>query len=425
MRPPALRASRTPIAVMKVLYLLAVTVVVFCQTAVEESLTAWIVGGLFALQVVILLGCGVPRRELVRPLARLKWFFVILFGVYAFVPGDEEEIPARWQAVFIIGQWVWINRTGIAHAGFISLQILTVIFAAAVVRRIGPPTDFVVGLQALGLPKLFVYSLHLILAQLTGPGPTPRAGRGHESAMDNSPGFFTIWRQLIRGDVTLLTLAIHAAFANAQRQLETEMPEPLDPRRSHDVVVIAGIGGMMIGLKMLKLLPGVPIASGHKTLLLFPLYLLAARLTSTRWGGTTAGAVMGVVAFLQGDGRFGIFEVLKHLAPGCLIDLLMPVVRRLPTRAWVYCGVGLLAGFARLAAEIVVLLLLGTRAEVYLFWSVKLLPTLAAGLLSGFVTLAVVRAFPTGRLPEADNRDNKALSPTQKPLLIGPSQEKP
>jgi uncharacterized membrane protein len=134
---------------------------------------------------------------------------------------------------------------------------------------------------------------------------------------------------------------------------------------------------------------------------------------------------MGVVAFLQGDGRFGIFEILKHLAPGLLIDLCMPLIRRLPLRAWVYCGVGLLAGLARLMAELLVLLLLGTRAEVYLLWSVKLFPTLVAGFLSGFVTVAVLRAFPTDRLPETNHLDDAMTPPTTEPILTGSPKENP
>jgi len=52
---------------------------------------------------------------------------------------------------------------------------------------------------------------------------------------------------------------------------------------------------------------GVPFASGHKGVLLIPLYILASRLTYSRWGGTAAGAIMGVIGFLQGDGAIRSF----------------------------------------------------------------------------------------------------------------------
>jgi len=61
----------------------------------------------------------------------------------------------------------------------------------------------------------------------------------------------------------------------------------------------------MMSLKMLRILPGIPFFSGYKTLLLYPLYILAADLTYSRWGGTVCGTIMGVLGFLQGDGRYG------------------------------------------------------------------------------------------------------------------------
>jgi hypothetical protein len=404
---PATPRSRTRPAVLKVLYLLAVTAAVFAVPAIEATRPArwWVVGGLLVLQAVVLIRCGVERREVLRPLGRLKWLFVVLLSVYAFLPGDDNRAVADWYAIPVFGRVLWVNLGGLALAALMCLQILTVLLASAVVRLTGPGTDLIVGLRSLGFPKLFVFPLDLVLAKLGGMrrpgggGGGGGGGRRHASADPATPGFFAVLKQLMRGDVAAFTTAIRAALDDARRQVEEDAGEPLDPKFANDVAVIAGVGLVMVGFKMLKLLPGVPIASGHKTLLLFPLYILAARLTHTRWGGTAAGSVMGIVGFLQGDGRFGILEVLKHLAPGLLIDLMMPVVRRLPERAWVYCGVGLLAGVARLTTELAVLLLLGTRAEVYLFFAAKLVPTLVAGVLSGFVAVAILRAFPADRLP--------------------------
>jgi hypothetical protein len=149
----------------------------------------------------------------------------------------------------------------------------------------------------------------------------------------------------------------------------------------------------MASFKMLKFLPGLPFASGHKAILLFPLYVLAARLTYSRWGAAAAGTVMGVIGFLQGDGRFGVLEVLKHIAPGLVIDLADPLVRRLPVWALGYCLLGLVAAVARTSTELVLVFLLGARAEIYLFPAAKLVPNLLAGFLSGFVTMFVLRVF--------------------------------
>ena len=94
--------------------------------------------------------------------------------------------------------------------------------------------------------------------------------------------------------------------------------------------VISGLGLLMMSLKLLRVMPGVPFASGYKTVVLFPLYILAAQLTYSRFGATTAGSIIGLVGLLNGDGRYGVFEVLRHIVPGLAINLLWPLFRRLP-----------------------------------------------------------------------------------------------
>lgn len=411
MNEPSQSRRRKSFAVLKVLYVMAVTAVVFAIPAIEVTRPHrfWAIPGLLLIQAAILIAFGTKLREVFRPLGRLKWLFIVLLACYAFLPSDDERNPADWHAVQLFDWMLWVNLGGIAIALIMCLQILTVLLASTILRVTGSGTDLVIGLRSLGFPKLFVYSLNLVLAKLEGarrPGMGAgdgkgggRGGRRHVSADPTRPGFFSVVKNLMRGDVTAFTAAIRYALDDALRQVEEETDEPLDRRFSSDVAVIAGVGLVMVGFKMLKLLPGIPIASGHKTLLLFPLYILASRLTYSRWGGTIAGSVMGIVGFLQGDGRFGIPEVLKHIAPGLFIDLMMPVLGRLPERAWVYCTLGFLAGIARLAMELAVLLLLGTRAEVYLFMSLKLIPTLIPAVLSGFVAVAILRAFPADRLP--------------------------
>ena len=48
-----------------------------------------------------------------------------------------------------------------------------------------------------------------------------------------------------------------------------------DEGRARDLGVVAGVATAMLALKILKLLPGIPFAPGHKTVLLIPLYVVA------------------------------------------------------------------------------------------------------------------------------------------------------
>jgi SAM-dependent methyltransferase len=394
--------SPSRLAVLKVIYLLAVTAAAFAVPAVETTrpLEWYVVPGLLGAQVLTLLMCGVARSEILRAVWRLKWLLVFLLACYTFLPAEEHAAADRiypWRPPG--SPWtIPLNLAGLAHAGLMCLQLLTVILASAVVRRTGSGTDLVDGLRALGLPQLFVHALDQTLAlysvpRAAGVADNRRKRSDTTEASPPSRGLFAILRRLLRGDLASVLRSLQFAFTSAQAQVASQVEDRLDEQRAHDVAVITGVVLAMVSLKMVKLLPGVPFAPGIKTVLLFPLYIVASRLTWSRWGGTVAGSILGVVGFLHGDGRFGVLEILKHVAPGLVIDLTAPVVRRLPSSALVFCVVGFIAAVAWTSTDLAIVLLLGARAEVYLFPAAKVIPNLIAGTLSGFVTVFFLRGL--------------------------------
>jgi hypothetical protein len=382
------------IAVLKVFYLLAVTVVVFAMPALSLTRPVrWFgIPTLLGIQVITLLVCRVGLRDTLWSASKLKWLFVFLLGMYALMPfgsPSENDVLQDWH-VPGFGWSIPINLSGLEVAGLMCLQIVTVLLASAVVRLTGTGRDLVDGLHALRLPPLFVHALDRTLELLAG---ARGGGGGRERNRAPRAGLFASAKQLLRGDVSAFAETIRTNIARAESQPGTAVDPRIGSQLAHDAAVVAGIALCMASLKMLKILPGLPFASGYKIFLLFPLYVLAARLTHSRWGATAAGSIMGVIGFLQGDGRFGALEILKHIAPGLVIDLGEPLVRRLPPWALGYCALGLFAAIARTATEFVVVLLLGARAEIYLFPAVKLVPNLIAGVLSGFVTVFVLRVL--------------------------------
>jgi len=407
----------TKIAVLKVCYLLAVTAIAFIVPAFSLTRSVqWIViPALLGAQVVILLARRVKALEIARPAWRLKWLFIFLIAAYALLPAElSSDTVLTWH---VPGGWrLSINLTGLQHAVMMCFQIMTVLLASAVIRLTGKGTDLVDGLRAFRLPPLFVHSLDQTLEMLGGvrrPGGGGGAGSGRRGQIKHSNGlsFFAVLKRLLGGDVGVLAQAVQANIRLAAERSGREGAGHLSARMAHDVTIVSGIALCMASLKILKFLPGIPFASGHKGLLLIPLYILASRLTYSRWGGTAAGAIMGVIGFLQGDGRFGVLEVLKHLAPGVLIDLADPLMRRLPQRALTYCVLGLAAAAARTMTEFIVVLFLGARAEVYIFPAARLVPNLLAGFLSGFVTVFILRAFKAST-PSTDKDDHSQANPS-------------
>lgn len=408
--------DRTRISVLKVFYLLAVAAITFVVPAFASTRPLqWIViPALLAIQVLILVACRIVAFEIARPAWRLKWLFVFLLAAYAFLPAEtKSDTLLTWRRS---DGWMFsINMTGVEHAALMCIQIVTVVLASAVVRLTGSGNDLVEGLHAFRLPPLFVHSLDQTLELLGGVrrsgggggkgGGSGRGGRdGIGGGRAGEPkereiphvhhlGFFAVLKRLVRGDVGALVQAVQANVRIATEHAAREGSHHLTVRMAQDVAIVTGIALCMTSLKMLKVLPGIPFASGHKGFLLIPLYILASRLTHSRWGGTTAGLIMGVISCLQEGGRFGMLNIFKLVAPGVIIDLADPLMRRLPQSALAYCFLGVVAAAASTIQEFILVLLLGARAEIYIFPAVRLLPNLLAGFLSGFVTIFLLRAF--------------------------------
>ena len=99
-------------------------------------------------------------------------------------------------------------------------------------------------------------------------------------------------RGLLRGDIGSFVQTIQGNIGLASEHAGRKADRDLSAQLAHDVAVVSGLALCMTSFKMLKFLPGLPFAPGHKALLLFPLYVLAARLTHSRWGATAAGSMV-------------------------------------------------------------------------------------------------------------------------------------
>jgi hypothetical protein len=188
-----------------------------------------------------------------------------------------------------------------------------------------------------------------------------------------------------------------------------------------DIAVIAGISLTMLGIKALKILPSIPFAPGHKLVILTPLYVVAAMKTRSRAGATLTGLVMGSVAFLLGDGRYGIFEILKHVAPGVVCDLLAPVMLR-GAPGKLGCSIlGGLMGMGRFATIFAVTLAVQPPAIAWAMLAPGLLIHTTFGILSGYVTFQLVRAIRTDR-EIVTSQVHEDTPPLDKPAMEKPAK---
>src|SRR5262249_52024273 len=152
----------TKLAVLKVLYLLAVTAVAFMVSAIAATRPArwFVVPALLALQVGALLACRIGLNDVMRPGGRLQWLFLFLVGCYVLLPPEHPgsaDVVLDWR-IPLVSWALQLNLTGLEHAGLMCLQILTLLLASTLVQLTGSGQDLANGLRAFGLPDLFVHS---------------------------------------------------------------------------------------------------------------------------------------------------------------------------------------------------------------------------------------------------------------------------
>jgi len=214
-------------------------------------------------------------------------------------------------------------------------------------------------------------------------------------------------KRLAQGDVGAVVHRLERQIGRATAVLEER---PSDGRRfdPRDVAVISGVALTMLGIKALKILPSIPFAPGHKLVLLTPLYIAAAAKTKSRLGGTLTGLTMGTVAFLMGDGKYGVFEILKHVVPGVICDLFVPLMLRrgrMPGGVvWSLFG-GLIAA-GRFATIFVITFLVQAPGLAYAILIPGLTVHMSFGLMSGYVTYHLIRRL------EIHPAKNGAIPPT-------------
>lgn len=350
---------------LKVVYLLVLAIGLF---ALRDP---WAIGALLALQFMLWTVSRLPTQALLRATRRLWLFFAIIFVSYWFMDG----------------------RDGLALAAVMCVRVLTLVLASAWVQHSSAPGALAAGFRALRIPESVALTVDATLALLSGQqGRGGGGGGGHGGGGKHALEASLSWRDVRAGRLEWVTALVERSLRRAREWLGARYPA-LTPARLDDLTIIVAVSLTIMGLKVLQVLPGLPIASGHKNLLIVPLLLLAARATHMRFGGLAAGTAVGIVSFMLGYGKYGVLEIAHFAVPGLLADLLMPFLRAQRGAALVaqYAVAGVVLGAGRFAANLLVITLAGAPPLAFVFFAPMLASQVIFGALSCLVSAAIVR----------------------------------
>jgi hypothetical protein len=379
---------------LRVLFLVVISVGVFFLP------TATMVGIACVALAITWFVVGLPARRLARQISKLGFFVAFMLFAYSFFPSAAGE--SRWTERSLFGFTVRVNDAGFWLGVLMLLRVVAVLLASQIARA-GDPRAIGAGLKRLHLPDTVSLSIDTVLALL---GDTDRrrgdgGGRRRGAETGERVGILATFRRIVKGDFAPIMDRVQQQIERAERHIAAgARPDGKGAERARDVAVIAGVALTMLGIELIKLLPHVPLAPGHKLVFTTPLYVVAALFTRSRFGATLTGATLGTVAFLIGEGsKFGVFEILNHMVPGIITDLIVPWLvgraRLAGPIAWALLGALIAAG--RFAMTLGIMVVMKAPSAAYAVLIPGLASRLFFGLASGYVTFLIVRAIVATR----------------------------
>lgn len=365
-----------------------------------------IVFAIFAVtQTALFAAYPVPAKKLRKTLGRLAILVTTVFvsNLFGQSDGPYWTLPLPWSDA-----GTDISKAGLQLSLELSLRVILVVLASVWVQQSSRKRDFVAALAAFRLPESVALTIDATLELATvGGGGGGGGGKGKHRRRKNSDTNLAestlTWANVKNRKLNVLTDILTQTREKTAAYLHATYPH-LDDERLRQIVLIAGGSVAIMSLRLLQVLPGLPIAPGHKNLVIVPVMLVVSKRYGRFGGGTALGVSVGLCSFMLGFGKFGLFEALHFIAPGVLADVLTPLLRDragwLQTTQLAFFGA--LMGAARFAANAVLIVLAGTPIAALVVYAPMLASQIAfgaAGSVVGAVLLAADR-------PKAESEKN-------------------
>lgn len=334
-----------------------------------------------------------PKKNF-RFLYKVRWFvlLIILFDAFS----GPNDIP-----LFQIKKWVFaISYSGLLSGAVMSCKLISMLFVTQVVRMTMKGEEFVKGLTGLGLGASVAQTIDEIMVIMAaerkeqayetgkGGGKGDGSGKGggsgqgkrnaEKSASEDDKGEVTSKDVLFRGKVGNIPQRLLQRITYARRQV-SDNPN----------VVIASSALAVTLIRLVKIAPGIPIASGHKNILLFPVMIYGIDRSHKRFAGTQIGFISGILHFTMGFGKYGPLSIPEFMILGVIFDLFL----KLPVNTkslWFLMLIGAVGGVVRSSTEILVALILGLPEGFYYAFLPYVSSQLAFGIASGFISKSII-----------------------------------
>lgn len=359
--------------VYRILYLLLVPIVGFSADDGRVTLA------LLALQLFIWAALKIPFSEFSQ-LRRVRRFALIILLAFVFFHGDPDI------TILSLGDW----SLGVSHAGFLTgllmiAKLLIMLLASQIICFCTPAKELISAMQGLGMSRDSAEVMNSLM-NLAG-GREERSGghgggnhRRHEGKEGPASQKSSIdLMAILKGDLK-----------GVYDQIETQREKINSQFSNSELANIASSSALIVLVRFIKIAPGLPIAPGHKNVLIVPFFIAGSYNSKTAWAGSKIGFFSGSTHFMSGFGKYGPLGILQFVLLGGVIDALLFLFRR-PSSLFVCAIIGLLAGLFRVISEILIAWILNVPIEFYLFY----LPFIASHCIFGALSAPITKQLLT------------------------------
>ena len=320
----------------------------------------------------------------------------MIFLIHAF-SGEDDIVLWNFES------WDWalaLSFDGMLKGGVMASKLVAMLTITQVVRFSMTSQEFVSGLRGVGLSVSSAEIIDQIIGVVTTEQKSKGGGRGDGSGGGRKNKSDKKNNKSSAGDTEIKAVDVltKGKVGNIPKKLVKRLQFAADRFKGSSNASVAASALAITLIRMVKIAPGLPLAPGHKSVLVFPVFIYGILKSDKKFAGLQIGSIAGILHFSMGFGKFGPLGILEFSIVGLVIDLML----RLPfkkTNLFFLMLIGGICGLVRISIEILLaysLLPQGENSELSIAFILLYLPYIISqvsfGIASGFVSRALLKA---------------------------------
>jgi hypothetical protein len=327
--------------------------------------------------VHLLLFLVYPSKEKsLKFLWKVKWFVLIIFLFHALSGANDIELLK-------LKKWtVALSYDGLLRGSIMASKLISMLLITQVVRLTMKKRDFVDGMTRIGLSQSSAEIIDQII-EITAQEKGDKQRKGHRKSKKNK-------EQSDGNEVRSRDVLFKGKVGNIPKKLLKRIDFAKDKFANNPNAVVASSALSVTLIRMVKIAPGLPLAPGHKNILVLPVLIYGITKSEKKLAGLQIGFISGVLHFTMGFGKYGPLGILQFAILGWVIDLLLmlPIKR---TNLLFLMFVGGMGGFVRISTEIILAYVLGMPNIFYLLYLPYIISQVSFGVASGFISKSIIK----------------------------------